>query len=130
MMRSLKAVFRWARAAVLACSALAALAGPPPTAAPPAPVMAPAPAVPTVVPSVRAPAAYAEAARGRPPIDQEIIQDLLEMMGNEFTDLVRVYLEDTPKSRLVSADRVSPKRKKRCRWMRSPRKPLTALPTA
>ena len=67
-------------------------------AAPPAPVMAPAPAVPTVVPSVRAPAAYAEAARGRPPIDQEIIQDLLEMMGNEFTDLVRVYLEDTPKS--------------------------------
>jgi signal transduction histidine kinase/CheY-like chemotaxis protein/HPt (histidine-containing phosphotransfer) domain-containing protein len=33
-----------------------------------------------------------------PAINQEVIQDLLEMMGSEFTDLVRVYLEDTPRS--------------------------------
>ena len=50
------------------------------------------------MPGARAPAAYAETTRGTPAINQEIIQDLLEMMGNEFTDLVRVYLEDTPKS--------------------------------
>jgi signal transduction histidine kinase/CheY-like chemotaxis protein/HPt (histidine-containing phosphotransfer) domain-containing protein len=63
----------------------------------PQPPAVSAPAQPT--PGVRAPAAYAAAAAGgKPPIDQEIIQDLLEMMGNEFTDLVRVYLEDTPKS--------------------------------
>jgi CheY-like chemotaxis protein/HPt (histidine-containing phosphotransfer) domain-containing protein len=31
-------------------------------------------------------------------VNQEIVQDLIEMMGGEFTDLVRVYLEDTPKS--------------------------------
>jgi len=64
-----------------------------------APAPAPAPAPPPVAaPATRAPAAYAEVAHGKSPVDQEIIQDLLEMMGNEFTDLVRVYLEDTPKS--------------------------------
>jgi CheY-like chemotaxis protein/HPt (histidine-containing phosphotransfer) domain-containing protein len=31
-------------------------------------------------------------------LDTEIIRDLVEVMGDEFTDLVRVYLEDTPKS--------------------------------
>jgi signal transduction histidine kinase/DNA-binding response OmpR family regulator/HPt (histidine-containing phosphotransfer) domain-containing protein len=31
-------------------------------------------------------------------VNHEIVQDLIEMMGGEFTDLVRVYLEDTPKS--------------------------------
>jgi len=31
-------------------------------------------------------------------INQEVVQDLIEMMGSEFTDLVRVYLEDTPRS--------------------------------
>jgi len=31
-------------------------------------------------------------------LDNEVIRDLLDVMGDEFTDLVRVYLEDTPKS--------------------------------
>ena len=31
-------------------------------------------------------------------LDTEVIRDLLDVMGDEFTDLVRVYLEDTPKS--------------------------------
>ena len=33
-----------------------------------------------------------------PAIDGEVVRDLMEMMGSEFSDLVRVYLEDTPKS--------------------------------
>jgi signal transduction histidine kinase/CheY-like chemotaxis protein/HPt (histidine-containing phosphotransfer) domain-containing protein len=57
---------------------------------------APSPAAPATV--VRAPVAYTGSARTGSPIDQDVIQDLLEMMGSEFTDLVRVYLEDTPKS--------------------------------
>jgi len=31
-------------------------------------------------------------------LDTDVIRDLLDVMGDEFTDLVRVYLEDTPKS--------------------------------
>jgi len=31
-------------------------------------------------------------------LDQEVIRDLLDVMGEEFTDLVQVYLEDTPKN--------------------------------
>jgi CheY-like chemotaxis protein/HPt (histidine-containing phosphotransfer) domain-containing protein len=31
-------------------------------------------------------------------LDQEIVRDLLDVMGEEFTDLVHVYLEDTPKN--------------------------------
>ena len=31
-------------------------------------------------------------------LDTEVIRDLVEVMGDEFTDLVRVYLEDTPKA--------------------------------
>jgi CheY-like chemotaxis protein len=38
------------------------------------------------------------AARREHGVNQEVVQDLIEMMGGEFTDLVRVYLEDTPKS--------------------------------
>jgi HPt (histidine-containing phosphotransfer) domain-containing protein len=72
----------------------AAPLAPAPAAAAPAPTRVPAPSL-----AARAPAAYAETARGTSAaVDQEVIQDLLEMMGNEFTDLVRVYLEDTPKS--------------------------------
>jgi HPt (histidine-containing phosphotransfer) domain-containing protein len=53
------------------------------------------------------PAAVAPTLRGVPPairrgatpaIDGEVVRDLMEMMGSEFSDLVRVYLEDTPKS--------------------------------
>jgi CheY-like chemotaxis protein/HPt (histidine-containing phosphotransfer) domain-containing protein len=31
-------------------------------------------------------------------LDLEVVRDLLDVMGDEFTDLVRVYLEDTPKA--------------------------------
>ena len=31
-------------------------------------------------------------------LDPEVVRDLLDVMGDEFTDLVRVYLEDTPKA--------------------------------
>ncbi len=74
------------------------VAPPPFTALRAPPTLRPAsgPAAPGAL--VRAPAAYTGAARTGSPIDQAVIQDLLEMMGNEFTDLVRVYLEDTPKS--------------------------------
>ncbi|MCB1640230.1 MAG: response regulator, partial [Xanthomonadales bacterium] len=33
-----------------------------------------------------------------PAIDEQIVSELLEVMGSEFTALVRVYLEDTPKN--------------------------------
>ena len=75
----------------LAAAIPVAALGPAPT--PAAPSSAPSPS-----PATRAPAAYTPPSHGRPPVDQEIIQDLLEMMGAEFTELVRVYLEDTPRS--------------------------------
>ncbi len=36
-------------------------------------------------------------APNQPTLDQEVVRDLAEIMGAEFNDLVRVYLEDTPK---------------------------------
>jgi signal transduction histidine kinase/CheY-like chemotaxis protein/HPt (histidine-containing phosphotransfer) domain-containing protein len=52
-------------------------------------VPAPAkPAAPSAVP----------AAPGGAVLDTDVVRDLLDVMGDEFTDLVRVYLEDTPKS--------------------------------
>lgn len=38
------------------------------------------------------------AARDGAALDQEIVRDLLDVMGEEFTELVGVYLEDTPKN--------------------------------
>ncbi|MEP6485612.1 MAG: ATP-binding protein [Rudaea sp.] len=67
----------------------AAPAGAPPLAArpvvPPAPIPAPMSAPVGSLPSEHV-------------LDTEIIRDLVEVMGDEFTDLVRVYLEDTPKA--------------------------------
>jgi signal transduction histidine kinase/CheY-like chemotaxis protein/HPt (histidine-containing phosphotransfer) domain-containing protein len=54
---------------------------PPPTARP---TPAPAPA-PVVVAS-------------RPALDQTVIEDLREVMGDEFLSLIRVFLEDTPRT--------------------------------
>ena len=31
-------------------------------------------------------------------LDTDVVRDLLDVMGDEFTDLVHVYLEDTPKA--------------------------------
>jgi HPt (histidine-containing phosphotransfer) domain-containing protein len=61
------------------------------TVPPPRPSPAPAFAAPSPpIPAVAAPPGTA--------LDADIVRDLLEVMGDEFTDLVRVYLEDTPKS--------------------------------
>jgi signal transduction histidine kinase/CheY-like chemotaxis protein/HPt (histidine-containing phosphotransfer) domain-containing protein len=67
-----------------------------PGATTPAAAAAPRPSSPASLSVVaRAPAPRRAEA---PAVNPEVIQDLLEMMGTEFTDLVRVYLEDTPKS--------------------------------
>jgi len=92
-----------ARMPAIAARAVAGAGAP----AAPAPIVAPLPR-PTL--AAAAPAAAAAALARRAPlvqgtpqrdiaaINQEVIQDLLDMMGSEFTDLVKVYLEDTPKS--------------------------------
>ena len=74
-------------------------ATPPPASRAPAPIP-----VATVIP-IRVPAAVADPRVAAAPspaqgaaINAAILQDLLEMMGAEFTELVRVYLEDTPRS--------------------------------
>src|SRR5690606_31626727 len=53
-----------------------------------APASAPAPALPPV---------SASHAAGSPAIDQAVVQELLEVMGEGFPELVRVYFDDTPK---------------------------------
>jgi signal transduction histidine kinase/CheY-like chemotaxis protein/HPt (histidine-containing phosphotransfer) domain-containing protein len=62
-------------------------------AAPAAPAAAAAP----VVLAAAAPAADASAPSAGA-LDTSIIGDLVDVMGDEFPDLVRVYLEDTPKN--------------------------------
>jgi CheY-like chemotaxis protein/HPt (histidine-containing phosphotransfer) domain-containing protein len=69
-----------------------------PSAAPAADIAA-APVRPTSAPSfvAQAPPIPAVSAAGAA-LDADVVRDLIEVMGDEFTDLVRVYLEDTPKS--------------------------------
>jgi len=55
-----------------------------------APAM-PAAAAATIIPSPSAPAPNGT-------LDASVISDLFDVMGDEFTDLVRIYLEDTPKA--------------------------------
>jgi signal transduction histidine kinase/CheY-like chemotaxis protein/HPt (histidine-containing phosphotransfer) domain-containing protein len=62
------------------------------------PAMAAAASVPT--PAAAAPA-QAPTTSTEPVLDTEIVRDLVEVMGDEFTELVRVYLEDTPKALVV-----------------------------
>ena len=54
---------------------------------------APAPIARPVMPIAPAPT-HADAT----PINAQIVNDLMDMMGAEFADLVRVYLEDSPKA--------------------------------
>jgi len=77
-----------ARAVPVAAPALAPHSPPQPPAvgkavAPAAPVSLIAPLPPPAVPAAA--------------LDAGVIGDLIDVMGDEFTDLVRVYLEDTPK---------------------------------
>jgi len=74
----------------------------------PAASPAPAPARPATPPATAGaasapraaapPAAAAATASAESVLDTDVVRDLLEVMGDEFTDLVRVYLEDTPKA--------------------------------
>jgi len=74
-------------------------------AAPPA-ARATAPVAAAPLAARAAPVALAEGLEALEPLnrpgagalDQEVIRDLLDVMGEEFTALVRVYLEDTPKN--------------------------------
>ena len=74
-----------AEAATTSAPAKPVPAAPPPSS-PAAPVVLAAPPTPTAPP----PSTDA--------LDTSIIGDLLDVMGDEFPDLVRVYLEDTPKN--------------------------------
>jgi len=66
----------------------------------PAPVsVAKAPAAGTTTSSVvTMPAESPSPAVSAGALDASVISDLIDVMGDEFTDLVRVYLEDTPKA--------------------------------
>jgi signal transduction histidine kinase/CheY-like chemotaxis protein/HPt (histidine-containing phosphotransfer) domain-containing protein len=69
-----------------------------PSPIPAAPVPAPAPIpVPVPRPGPAAPVAPVAPQQERV-LDAEVVRDLVDVMGDEFTDLVRVYLEDTPKA--------------------------------
>ena len=63
------------------------------------PAAAPTRTVPALAPAPPPPSApQAAAAQRESVLDTEVVRDLLDVMGDEFTDLVRVYLEDTPKA--------------------------------
>ena len=79
---------KWLRAGALTQSDAAGRAA---LASPAVPVAAAAPVVLAAAPTP-APASSAGA------LDTSIIGDLVDVMGDEFPDLVRVYLEDTPKN--------------------------------
>jgi HPt (histidine-containing phosphotransfer) domain-containing protein len=70
-----------------------------------------APSKPAAAPTAPAPVAAKPAANYIPPskpaavpavqdsvLDTDVVRDLLDVMGDEFTELVQVYLEDTPKA--------------------------------
>jgi signal transduction histidine kinase/CheY-like chemotaxis protein/HPt (histidine-containing phosphotransfer) domain-containing protein len=82
------------RAAVVPASATPAAAALKPTA--PAATPAAAPVSPRK--AAAQPPAVATTSSAESVLDSDVVRDLLEVMGDEFTDLVRVYLEDTPKA--------------------------------
>jgi signal transduction histidine kinase/CheY-like chemotaxis protein len=63
-----------------------------------APTTKPAAAVPAATPASATAAPAAAGTSAGAALDTDVVRDLLDVMGDEFTDLVRVYLEDTPKS--------------------------------
>jgi HPt (histidine-containing phosphotransfer) domain-containing protein len=82
---------RWIPAGATSRTSSATTVAATPAPAPPRPSPTPAFAAPSPpVPAVAAPPGSA--------LDADVVRDLLEVMGDEFTDLVRMYLEDTPKS--------------------------------
>ena len=73
-----------------------------PPAAPTAP--APVPAKPAAAYAPPKPAVVPNMADSV--LDTDVVRDLLDVMGEEFTELVQVYLEDTPKA-LAALDRAA-----------------------
>jgi signal transduction histidine kinase/CheY-like chemotaxis protein/HPt (histidine-containing phosphotransfer) domain-containing protein len=73
-----------------AAAPVAQLALTPVAAALPTPVIASAPARPIEAAPAASPGAL-------PPVDQAVVQELLEIMGDGFTGLVQVYFDDTPR---------------------------------
>ena len=49
-------------------------------------------------PAVSMPAAAPSTNGRKPALDEGIVRDLLDVMGSEFADLVKVYLEDAPRA--------------------------------
>jgi signal transduction histidine kinase/CheY-like chemotaxis protein/HPt (histidine-containing phosphotransfer) domain-containing protein len=58
---------------------------------------APAPAPPAPAPAVRL-TEPVKMTPSKPAIKEDIVNELIDVMGGEFTQLVKVYLEDTPKN--------------------------------
>jgi signal transduction histidine kinase/CheY-like chemotaxis protein len=87
----------------------APVAAPVPAVAPPAPVAAPVSVAAPASPAT--PVAAAPAVTDRPPrpaLDSEIIEDLWSAMGDSFSQLVDVFLEDAP-SHLAKLDQAAAK---------------------
>ncbi len=65
------------------------------------PAVSPQVSTPVVAPAAKTindiPSAPAAAPNLLPPVDQGVVQELLEMMGEGFADLIHVYFDDTPK---------------------------------
>lgn len=80
-------------------SAAAALAARPATAPRSTQPIRPglATAAPAPAPAPRAPPQPTATASG-PALDSEVVEDLREVMGSEFLSLIRVFLEDTPRT--------------------------------
>jgi signal transduction histidine kinase/CheY-like chemotaxis protein/HPt (histidine-containing phosphotransfer) domain-containing protein len=78
----------------------------PPVPASAPPVVAPVPAapviadhaIPPVVPAAPSATIHRIPSNAPPPINREIVDDLRDIMGDEFGSLVRVFLEDAPRS--------------------------------
>jgi signal transduction histidine kinase/CheY-like chemotaxis protein/HPt (histidine-containing phosphotransfer) domain-containing protein len=81
-------------------------AAPAPIIATPQPIARPAPTPAPMRTLTGEQPAVIDAPAG-PAIDQSVVRDLIEVMGDEFSDLVAVYLEDSPKSLTILDDAIA-----------------------
>jgi hypothetical protein len=64
----------------------------------PTPAATAAPARPAAAPMTAAPAAQSFSTASGPALASDVVEDLREVMGGEFLSLIRVFLEDTPRT--------------------------------
>ncbi len=64
----------------------------------PTPAATAAPARPAAAPVAVAPAAQSFSTASGPALASDVVEDLREVMGGEFLSLIRVFLEDTPRT--------------------------------